>query len=181
MRRTKAFQQKLPVSIAELCGAAAAHPGVWGAAATALPARPQLRSTLPETPMQTTEQPEGHAGRQPFLQAAALSAPQPGGHTALSCRAHRAPQSRSAWCPRAVRAVQGSSAVPLPPPRWSSSDTDGPSAALCCCSPSMSASPTASSAAQGSRFSLFFVNSSLITFEIPQSVCTVIVEFDAND
>lgn len=33
----------------------------------------------------------------------------------------------------------------------------------------------------GKVLSLFFVNSPLITPAIPQSVCTVIVEFDAND
>lgn len=54
--------------------------------------------------------------------------------------------------------------------------------ALCCLFfPQCHCPPRRAAVCQGNRFSLFFVNSSLITFEIPQSVCTVIVEFDAND
>lgn len=54
--------------------------------------------------------------------------------------------------------------------------------ALCCLFfPQCHCPPWRAAVCQGNRFSLFFVNSSLITFEIPQSVCTVIVEFDAND
>lgn len=47
--------------------------------------------------------------------------------------------------------------------------------------PTSSPSPPTQNPEGGKVHSLFFVNSSLITPAIPQSVCTVIVEFDAND
>lgn len=48
-------------------------------------------------------------------------------------------------------------------------------------SPTSSPSPPTQNPEGGKVLSLFFVNSPLITPAIPQSVCTVIVEFDAND